>query len=214
MKATQMSQRVFKNTSEIAALSNALLHILPVRRFTVAEYHRMEEAGLLGEDERVELIDGWILTMSPIGSRHAACVSLLNRVLRPVEETAIVRVEDPITLNDDTEPQPDIAVVKFKANLYADAHPCPADVLLLIEVAETSLEEDREIKLPRYAASSIPEVWIVNLVANIIEVYREPLILANGLPGYRSRTDFIPGEPMHPQAFVDLEIQFCIPMSA
>ncbi len=105
------------------------------------------------------------MIMSPIGSQHAACVSLLNRVLRPVEETAIVRVEDPIILNDDTEPQPDIAVVRFKTNLYADAHPRPEDVLLLIEVAETSLEEDREIKLPRYAASSISEVWIVNSIS-------------------------------------------------
>jgi len=208
----QMSQMVFKKTSEAAVLANVLLHTLPVRRFTVEEYHRMGKVGLLGEDERVELIDGWLLTMSPIGSRHAACVSLLNRVLRPVEATAIVRVEDPIILNDATEPQPDIAVVKFKANLYADAHPGPEDVLLLIEVAETSLEEDREIKLPRYAASAIPEVWIVNLIANTIEVYRAPLILANGLPGYRSRTDFLPGEPMRPQAFVDVAIQLSIPL--
>lgn len=153
-----MSQMVAKKTPEAAVLTNVLLHTLPVRRFTVEEYHRMGQVGLLGEDERVELIDGWILPMSPVGSRHAACVSLLNRVLRPVEATAIVRVEDPIILNDDTEPQPDIAVVQFKANLYADAHPCPEDVLLLIEVAETSLEEDREIKLPRYAASAIPSL--------------------------------------------------------
>jgi len=207
-----MSHMVCKQTPEAAVLADVLLHTLPVRRFTVAEYHRMGQVGLLGEDERVELIDGWIVTMRPIGSRHAACVSLLNRVLRPVEETAIVRVEAPIILNDATEPQPDIAVVKFKANLYADAHPCPEDVLLLIEVAETSLEEDREIKLPRYAASAIPEVWIVNLIANTIEVYRAPLILANGLPGYRSRTDFLPGEPMRPQAFVDVAIQLSIPL--
>jgi Uma2 family endonuclease len=207
-----MKHMGFKHTPEAAVLVNVLLHTLPVRRFTVEEYHRMGQVGLLGEDERVELIDGWILTMRPIGSRHAACVSLLNRVLRPVEATAIVRVEDPIILNDATEPQPDIAVVKFKANLYADAHPGPEDMLLLIEVAETSLEEDREVKLPRYAASAIPEVWIVNLVANIIEVYREPLILANGTPGYRSRTDVLFGEPLRPQAFVDVEIQLSIPL--
>ena len=206
-----MSQMVFKKTKEALVLSNAFLHTFPVRRFTVEEYHRMGEVGILDEDEGVELIDGWILKMRPIGSQHAACVSLLNRVLRPVEETAIVRVEDPIILNDETEPQPDIAVVRFKANLYADAHPRPEDVLLLIEVAETSLEEDREIKLPRYAASSIPEVWIVNLVENLIEVYREPLILANGIPGYRDRTDFLSGEPMRPGAFADVEIQLSIP---
>jgi Uma2 family endonuclease len=207
-----MSQTVFKKPKEALVLPEVFLHTFPVRRFTVAEYHRLGEVGILGEDERVELIDGWIVNMSPIGSQHAACVSLLNRVLRPVEATAIVRVEDPILLNDDTEPQPDIAVVRFKANLYADAHPRPEDVLLLIEVAETSLEEDRDIKLPRYAASSIPEVWLVNLMANMIEVYREPLILANGVPGYRSRTDFHPGEPMCPEAFPELEIQLPIPI--
>ncbi len=207
-----MSQTVFQKTTEALILANMFLHTLPVRRFTRKEYHRMGEAGILGEDERVELIDGRIVHMSPIGSQHAACVSLLNRVLRPVEAAAIVRVEDPIILNDDTEPQPDIAVVRFKANLYADAHPHPEDVLLLIEVAETSLEEDRDIKLPRYAASSIPEVWIVNLIANMIEVYCEPLILANGIPGYRRRTDFHPGEPIRPEAFPDLEIQLPIPI--
>jgi Uma2 family endonuclease len=131
--------------------------------------------------------------------------------LRPVEATAIVRVEDPIVLNDATEPQPDIAVVKFKANLYADAHPGPEDVLLLIEVAATSLEEDRAITLPRYAAAAIPAVWMVNFVDNTIEVYRAPLILANGLPGYRSRTDVLPGEPLRPQAFGDVAIQLSIP---
>lgn len=206
-----MSQTVFKKPKEALVLPDVFLHTFPVRRFTVEEYHRLGEVGILGEDERVELIDGWIVNMSPIGSQHAACVSLLNRVLRPVEATAIVRVEDPIILNDDTEAQPDFAVVRFKANLYADAHPRPEDVLLLIEVAETSLEEDRDIKVPRYAASSIPEVWLVNLMATMIEVYREPLILANGVPGYRSRTDFHPGEPMRPEAFPELEIKLRIP---
>lgn len=209
-----MSQTVFKKAKEALVLPSVFLHTFPVRRFTIEEYHRMGEVGILGEDDRVELIDGWIVKMSPIGSQHAACVSLLNRVLRAVESTAIVRVEDPIILNDDTEPQPDIAVVRFKANLYADAHPRPEDVLLLIEVAETSLEEDREIKLPRYAASSIPEVWIVNLMAHMIEVYREPLILANGVPGYRSRTDFHPGEPMRPEAFPELEIKLPLPIGS
>ena len=207
-----MSQTAIKNTQAALVLSKVFLHTLPVRRFTREEYHRMGEVGILDEDERVELIDGRIVHMSPIGSQHAACVSLLNRVLRPTEVTAIVRVEDPIILNDDTEPQPDIAVVRFKANLYADAHPRPEDVLLLIEVAETSVEEDRDIKLPRYAASSITEVWIVNLIANIIEVYREPLILANGVPGYRRRTDFHSGEPIRPEAFPNLEIKLSIPI--
>lgn len=185
----------------------SLLYILPIRRFSVEEYHRMGEVGILSEDEGVELIDGRILKMSPIGSQHSAYVSLLNRKLRAVEEEAIVRVQDPIILNDETEPQPDIAVVKFKDNAYADSHPSPEDVLLLIEVAETSLEEDREIKLPRYAASGIAEVWLVNLVENIVEVYRTPMILANGIFGYCKRTDFQTGESITPEAFPDLVIE-------
>jgi len=159
-----MSHMVVQKTTEALILSNVFLPTLPVRRFTCKEYHRMGEAGILGEDERVELMDGRIVPMRPIGSQQAACVSVLNRGLRPVDATALVRVEDPLIVHDDTEPQPDIVVVRCKANLYADAHPRPEDVLLLIEVAETSLEEDREIKLPRDAAASIPEVWMVNFI--------------------------------------------------
>jgi len=202
-----MSQTVFGKTEEAQVSFNSFLYLSPIRRFSVEEYHRMGEVGILSEDERVELIDGRILKMSPIGSQHAAYVSLLNRQLRAVEETAIVRIQDPIILDDETEPQPDIAVVKFKANSYADSHPRSEDVLLLIEVADTSLEEDRGIKLPRYAASGILEVWIVNLIENIVEVYREPLTLANGIGGYCRRMDFRAGEFLSPEAFPDLEIE-------
>ena len=167
----------------------------------------MVEVGILGEDERVELISGRILQMAPIGSQHAAYVSFLNRKLRAIEETVIVRIRDPIILDDETEPQPDVAVVKFKANAYADSHPHAEDILLLMEVADTSLEEDRQIKLPRYADSGIPEVWIFNLIDSIVEVYREPLTLANGIPGYRRRTDFGIGESFSPEAFPNLEIE-------
>jgi Uma2 family endonuclease len=182
-----------------------------LRRFSVEEYHRIGEVGILGEDERIELISGRIRKMTPIGSRHSACVSFLNRKLRAVEEKAIVRIQDPIILDDETEPQPDIAIVKFKANDYADSHPRSEDVLLIIEVAETSLEEDRHIKLPRYADAMIPEVWVFDLVDNIVEMYSEPLILANGVPGYHKRKDAKPGETISPMAFPDLEIEvFCI----
>lgn len=207
-----MKQLIFETTAGVPVLPHSRAPTFSVRRFTIEEYHRMGEVGILGEDDRVELIDGNILKMSPVGSQHAACVSLLNRLLRPVEESAIVRIEDPIVLNDETEPQPDIAVVRFKEKLYADAHPRPEDVLLIIEVAETSLEEDREIKLPRYAASSIPEVWIVNLVENLIEVYRDPLALANGTPGYHSRMDVPSGQLVRPGAFAHLEIELSLPI--
>ena len=198
-----MSQTVSLKTKEIPIS----LDSFPTRHFSVEEYHHMAEVGILAEDERVELIGGRILRMSPIGSQHAAYVSFLNRKLRAIEETVIVRIQDPIILDDETEPQPDVAVVKLKANAYADSHPHAEDVLLLIEVADTSLEEDRQIKLPRYADSGVPEVWIFNLIEDIVEVYREPLTLANGIPGYRRRTDFRIAESLSPEAFPDLRIE-------
>ncbi len=198
-----MGQTVSLRTKEVVTS----LDSLSARHFSVEEYHRMVEVGILREDERVELIDGRILRMSPIGSQHAAYVSFLNRKLRAIEETVIVRIQDPIILDDETEPQPDVAIVKFRANAYADSHPSAEDVLLLVEVADTSLEEDRLIKLPRYADSGVPEVWIFNLIEGIVEVYREPLTLANGIPGYRRRTDFRVGESLNPEAFPDLSIE-------
>jgi Uma2 family endonuclease len=217
-----MSRTVFSKTEEIPIFLDSLptsrrLALAAIRHFSVEEYHRIVEAGILDEDERVELIGGRILEMSPIGSQHAAYVSFLNRKLRVIEETAIVRIQGPIILDDETEPQPDIAVVRFRANAYADSHPRSEDVLLLIEVADTSLgspsarksdlEEDRLIKLPRYADSGIPEVWIFDLIESIVEVYREPLTLANGIPGYRRRTDFRAGEFLIPESFPDLKIE-------
>ena len=198
-----MNQTVSIKAKEVTTSLDSFL----ARHFTIDEYHRMIEVGILGENERVELIDGRIMRMSPIGSQHAAYVSFLNRKLRAVEEEFIVRIQDPIILDDETEPQPDVAIVKFRANAYADSHPRAEDVLLLVEVADTSLEEDRLIKLPRYADSGIPEVWIFNLIEDIVEVYLEPITLANGVPGYRKRTDFGIGESPSPEAFPNLRIE-------
>lgn len=154
----------------------------------------MGEICIFGEDERVELIDGVIREMSPKGSKHTASVRRLTNLLpRLLHSRALVSIQDPIVLNDDTEPEPDIAMMKNRDDAYAEAHPRPEDVLFLIEVADTSLEYDREVKLPRYAATGIPEVWIVNLVESIIEVYREPF-LAFGTGRYRIRMDFVEGD--------------------
>jgi Uma2 family endonuclease len=145
------------------------------RRFSVHEYHRMAEVGILSEDDHVELIAGEILEMSPIGSRHAACVGRLNRILnRLVELDAIVRVQDPIRLDGYSEPEPDVALVKPRDDFYSREHPGPDDVLLLIEVADTSVERDLEMKLPLYARAGIPETWIVDLPTETIEVHSRP----------------------------------------
>jgi Uma2 family endonuclease len=144
--------------------------------FTVDEYHRMSEAGILSEDDRVELIEGEIVKMSPIGSLHAACVKRLNTLLnRKVGQEAIVSVQDPIRLDDYSEPEPDIALLRPRADFYARSHPTAADVLLIIEVADTSLEYDRTVKLPLYAQAGIPEVWLASLPEDRVEAHSEPV---------------------------------------
>jgi len=160
------------------------------RPFTVSEYYRMAEVGILSEDDRVELIEGKVITMSPIGSRHAACVSRLNYLFsRQVGEAAIVSVQNPIRLDDYSEPVPDLALLKPRDDFYARKHPTPTDVLLIVEVADTSEEYDRNVKMPMYAQAGIPEVWLVSLPRNLFEVYTQPI---NGI--YRSIRQVKPGE--------------------
>jgi Uma2 family endonuclease len=134
------------------------------RYFNVNEFYRMAAAGVLSEDDRVELIEGEILEMSSIGSRHAACVGRLTELFgQQVGGKAIIRAQSPIRLDDYSEPLPDITLLKRRADFYAENHPTQADVLLIVEVADTSVDYDRNIKLPIYAQANIPEVWLVNL---------------------------------------------------
>ena len=143
--------------------------------FTVADYHRMAETGVLRPDARVELLDGQVVAMSPIGSRHAGCVNRLNRMLlQAVGSRATVGIQNPAILDDFSEPQPDVAVLKYRTDGYAERHPEPDDVLLLIEVMVTSADFDRDVKVPLYARAGIAEVWLVDLEAGRIEIYREP----------------------------------------
>jgi Uma2 family endonuclease len=147
-------------------------------RITVEHYYRMAEAGLFAEDERVELINGEIIDVPPMGSRHAGTVAQLADVLsRAVGGRAMVRAQLPVRLSDDSEPEPDIAVVRFRSDYYKSSHPTAADVLLLIEVSDSTLRYDREIKVPLYAQHEIPEIWIVDLPAAEVHFYRSP---ANG----------------------------------
>lgn len=145
------------------------------RGFTVEEFHRMAQAGILTEDDRVELIEGEIITMTPVGSRHAACVDRLTRLFSAhVGREAIVRVQNPVRLGERSEPQPDLALLRFRSDFYASAHPGPEDVLLVVEVAETTADADREVKLPLYARSGIAEAWLVDLAGGRVEVGRRP----------------------------------------
>jgi Uma2 family endonuclease len=144
--------------------------------FTVHDFERMAEVGILSEDDRVELLEGEILEMAPIGSRHSACVEKLNWLLsQKVDlQQVFVRVQDAVRLDPESQPQPDIVLARFRDDFYKLRHPGPDEIFLLIEVADSSLAYDREVKIGRYALSRVPEVWIVDLLAQTIETYREP----------------------------------------
>lgn len=172
------------------------------RLFTVAEYHQMTQSGILAEDDRVELIEGEIVEMSPIGSRHAACVKRLNRLLtQQVGERALIGVQDPIRLSEHSEPQPDLTLLRLRSDFYALAHPEPDEVLLLIEVAETSAGFDREVKVSLYARAGISELWLVDLAGERVEIYRQP-----SAQGYEEVRQLQRGQHLSPQAFRDLTI--------
>jgi hypothetical protein len=154
------------------------------RLFTRAEYYRMAEAGILGEDDRVELIEGEIVQMSPIGRRHSAFVANLNQLLAVrLAGHAFIFVQSPVVLTEYTEPQPDLAIVRRRPVPYKEREAHSEDVLLLIEVADSSLAYDRSTKLRLYAAAAIPEYWIVDCTAETVEIYRTP-----GPAGYRDVT--------------------------
>ena len=145
------------------------------RPITVAEYHRMGEAGILTEDDRVELIEGELVAMAPIGSQHSGTVNGLNRMLvQAVGDRGVVSVQNPVQLDDRSEPEPDFTVLRPRADDYRQSTPNPEDVLLVIEIAASSLNYDRAVKRPLYASHAIPEFWIVDLAAGEVEVCRGP----------------------------------------
>lgn len=170
------------------------------RRFTADEYQCMARAGILLEDERVELIEGEILLMSPIGRRHAARVNLLNHwFVQRVGDRAIVSPQNPVRLSPHSEPQPDLLLLKFRQDFYESQLPSPEDVLLLIEISETSSAYDRRIKLPRYAAAGILEVWLLEIRRRRVGVHREP-----SPQGYGSVEWLEAGAELAPAALPDL----------
>jgi Uma2 family endonuclease len=144
-------------------------------RITVDEYYRMAEVGLFAPDARVELIEGEIIDMAPIGSRHAGIVNKLNKLLvQAVGERAVVAVQSPIRLSTRSEPQPDVALLKPRPDFYVRGHPVPADVLLVIEVSDATLRYDRTVKVPLYARHGIAEVWIADLENGLLHLFRSP----------------------------------------
>ena len=145
------------------------------RAFNVDEYYRMAETGILTERDRVELIEGDIIEMNPIGSRHFACVNRLNTLLGSIlGENAQISIQGPVRLDDHSQPEPDVAVLKPRDDYYGDGLPGPHDVLLLIEVADSSLDYDQQRKLPLYAKAGIAECWLVDLTNQVVAQYAQP----------------------------------------
>jgi Uma2 family endonuclease len=144
-------------------------------RFTVAQYEEMVDAGILTENDHVELVRGEVVEKMPIGPAHSACVKRLNRLFQQrIGTAAIVAVQDPIRTSD-SEPEPDLALLRPRDDFYSEATPGIDDVLLVVEVSDSTLENDRTLKCEIYAEAGIPEYWIVNLVENCLEVHRDPL---------------------------------------
>ncbi len=175
------------------------------RRFSLDEYHWLIEHGFFQDNERVELIGGLLHQMSPEGPRHVAAIDrLLHLFFNRVGDRALVRVQHPILLpENNSEPEPDLVLAKRREDFYGSAHPVATDIILVVEVAASSLLEDRQLKVPVYAAAGIAEYWIVNLVEDQIEVYQEPTIPAKGAPYYHQHLRFSAQDRVHPANFPD-----------
>ncbi len=171
-------------------------------RFSVQDYYRMAETGVLPPDARVELLDGKIIDMSPIGPFHGGVTDYLNEVFTAASKGRWrTRVQNSLRLDEHSEPQPDLVLVRPAKDFYRRRHPQPADVFLLIEISDSTLETDQEDKLPAYGRAGIPEVWLVNLNELTVEVYREP-----NFTGYASKTILQAGEHAKPLAFPDATV--------
>jgi len=170
------------------------------RLLTIEEYHQMIEAGILSEDERVELIRGEMIEMTPIGNRHAGCVRWLIRSFSSTfASRAIVDAQDPVSLGEQqSEPQPDIVLLRYREDCYRSQQPRPEDVLLVVEVADSSFIYDRDVKIPLYAEAGISEAWLVAFPSDSVFSYCDP-----SPAGYRKVRQYRRGDVITPQAFPD-----------
>lgn len=163
--------------------------------FSVADYHKMMEIGVLPEDRTTEILEGKLIKIMPIGSRHASVVAKLAKSLeRQIGDEMIVWAQNPVAVNDQNEPIPDVALLRWRDDFYADELPTAKDVLLIIEVADSTLATDRKYKTRLYAEAEIPEVWIVNLQREIIEVYRQPQYETYVLTSFAKRGEILQSE--------------------
>jgi Uma2 family endonuclease len=181
------------------------MSLITAKRFTIAEYHRLAELGFFEENDRVELIKGEIVQMAAKGTPHSVCETLLFRqLIKLLEDRALVRGQQPIIISDYSEPEPDLAIVRNVDDSYLSAHPSPSDILLLIEIADSYLKYDQDIKLSIYAEFDISDYWIFNLVDNHLECYSEPYEDLRGKFGYRRKLIFLPNDSVNLSSFSDL----------
>ncbi|MEG4318180.1 MULTISPECIES: Uma2 family endonuclease [unclassified Microcoleus] len=177
------------------------------KRFSIAEYHRLAELGFFESDNRFELIRGQIIKMAAKGTFHSVCNSLLLKKLYPLlEERAIVRGQDPIILSDDSEPEPDVVIARNRSDNYLSSHPLAADILLVIEVSDSTLKYDRITKLSLYAESGISDYWIFNLVDIQLEMHSEPYQKQTGGFDYRVKRVVLRNEVVVIPGFPDLSL--------
>ncbi|NMG19360.1 Uma2 family endonuclease [Brasilonema bromeliae] len=181
--------------------------ITTAKRFTIAEYERLAELGFFREDERVELINGEIIPMVSKGRPHSVCETRLFRELfKLVGERGTLRGQEPIIIFNYNQPEPDFVIAQNRDDDYLSAHPSPVDILLLIEIADSSLKYDQEVKLPIYAQAGISNYWIFNLVGNSLECYSESYQDLQGKFGYRRKLIVLPNESVCLPCFPDLSL--------
>ena len=180
----------------------------PLRRFTLDEYHHLIEIGFFHPEERLELIEGIMRPESRISPRRAETIRKMTAFFSAkLSDNAHVRVRSPLTfVEESSEPEPDFALAFPRSGGYADRHPSAEDVLLAVEVAQSSLRYDREVKIPLYAAAGIREYWIVNLIDDVIEIYRQPTVLASGAAGYAEKSILAGDDQIAPEAFPDCTV--------
>jgi len=188
------------------------MNSVTAKRFSIAEYHRLGELGFFGLDERVELIRGELIKMAAKGRLHSFCNSLLvEELVILLTRRARVRVQDPIILSTtDSEPEPDVVIARNRSDNYLASHPEPADILLVIEVSDSTLKYDREIKLSLYAEAGISNYWIFNLVDNQLEMHSEPYQKRQGDFNYRSQRVLLQNETVVIPGFPDLSLDLSL----
>lgn len=181
------------------------------KQFTFEEYHRLTDLGFFDSGERVELIRGDIIKMAAKRTPHSVCnYLLLKELYKLLGDEAIVRGQEPIIILPNSEPEPDIVIARKREDNYLSSHPYPEDVLLVIEIADSTLKSDREIKLPLYAEAGINQFWLFNLVDNQLETYTQPYQDGNHKYDYRCKLIYLPNEVINIPHFLDISLNLSL----